>query len=75
MSSNDWFSMRKRDRYFLLGMIGIVVFLFLPFTHGIMIFNISLLAWGAYALHFLIPAIGIWMIMKERSPKKEGNHV
>ncbi|WP_174732144.1 hypothetical protein [Mesobacillus harenae] len=70
MSSNDWFTMKKTDLYFLLGMFGIVVLLFLPFTYEIMIYNISLLAWGAYALHILIPAFAIWLIMRERKAEQ-----
>jgi len=71
MSPKQWFPMKKTDRYFLLGLLVIVVLLFLPWTYEVTIFNISLLAWGAYLLHVLIPAVSIWLIKREKETGEE----
>ncbi|MBB6450120.1 hypothetical protein HNR44_002098 [Geomicrobium halophilum] len=61
-----WYKIRPRDGIFLLGIFFYVIVFFLPWSYDVMILNVSLVAWGAYLLHVLVPAVGILLIISEK---------
>ncbi|UJL45521.1 hypothetical protein KFZ58_14095 [Virgibacillus sp. NKC19-16] len=70
-NSKNWFRIPLRDGLFLIGLIGYVVAIFLPWSYDIKILNISLLAWGAGLLFLLAPITGIILTLAEKSRRKD----
>lgn len=55
----NWFPMPRRELYLILFLIIYPTIFFLPWSYNVMFLNVSMLAWGAYALFFLAPIISI----------------
>ncbi|MFZ5633338.1 MAG: hypothetical protein ACOY40_10875 [Bacillota bacterium] len=67
----NWFPIPRRELYLLLFLVLYPTIFFLPWSYNIMVLNVSLLAWGAYALFFLAPIISIITLMNgHRSSEK-----
>ncbi|MBF7082750.1 hypothetical protein IT084_07125 [Desulfallas sp. Bu1-1] len=66
LNKKNWFSMPKRELFLLLFLIIYPIVFFLPWTYNIMILNVTLLAWGAYALYFLAPIVSIIVLSSEQ---------
>lgn len=63
---NDWYRVPKSEGWLLLCLIVYAVIFFLPWSYDVMILNVTLQAWGAYALHILAPVAAIMLILKSR---------
>lgn len=67
----NWFPIPRRELYLLLFLVLYPTIFFLPWSYNIMVLNVSILAWGAYALFFLAPIISIiTLVMGHRSSEK-----
>ncbi|MEB1806503.1 MAG: hypothetical protein LPK26_04205 [Bacillaceae bacterium] len=67
--NKQWYSLPRRDAVLLIGLIVYSAIFFLPWSYNIMIFNVTLLAWGAYGLHLIAPVAAILFILSERTAK------
>jgi len=67
----NWFHIPRRELYLLLFLVIYPTIFFLPWSYNVMVLNVSLLAWGAYALFFLAPIISIiTLVTGNRSSEK-----
>ncbi|WP_209123136.1 hypothetical protein [Alkalihalobacillus sp. BA299] len=67
--NKQWYSLSRRDSCLLIGIIVYSLIFFLPWSYNIMIFNVTLLAWGAYGLHLIAPIVAILFILNDSKSK------
>lgn len=72
--NKQWYSLPRRDCVLLIGLIVYSAIFFLPWSYDIMIFNVTLLAWGAYGLHLIAPVVAILFILSERNANVSVDH-
>ncbi|MBU8906942.1 hypothetical protein [Desertibacillus haloalkaliphilus] len=65
--NKQWFSLPRRDCFFLIGILLYTIIFFLPWSYEITILNITLVAWAAYLLHVLAPIVGILLIIMDKN--------